>query len=304
METLRLGGFVLFFALALGACGGSRDAAWDDTTPEGGSGAPAISADQAASTLETANTAWEGRDDLAQLQAAIDGYSQVVQSDPSDHETWARLSRAEYFKADCHLRFDEAQQEEMMNTFQRGTQAAERGLMALSPEFKEKMQAGTLMQDAITVLDETSVPLLYWRASNLGKWASADGFATLLSYKDEIRAVMAQCLEQDRDYFHWGPDRYFGVFFARAPAFAGGDLERSKQHFEASLSREPNYFGTHVLMAGDYAVKAQDRALFDEHVNFVLNGDPMSGGAELGPENRCEVRKAQALQAEADSFFE
>lgn len=191
-----------------------------------------------------------------------------------------------------------------MSSFQAGTQAAERGLMSLSPEFKERMQAGSRVDQALEVLGADAVPALYWRASNLGKWASADSFATLLSYKDEIRAVMAHCLENDRDYFHWGPDRYFGVFFGRAPSFAGGDLERSKTHFEASLSREPNYFGTHVLMAQDYAVKAQDRAVFDEHINYVLNGDPMSAGPELGPENRCEVRKARLLQEQAPTLFE
>ena len=289
--------------LALGACGGSRDAAWDDTTAND-SAAGAVSAEEAQSTLEAAGAAWAQRDDAAQLQAAIDGYTTVTQSNPSDYDSWVRLSRAHYFMADCHLRFDDAKQEEMMTAFQAGTQAAERGLMTLSPEFKEQMQAGALMQDAVSVLGEDAVPALYWRASNLGKWASQDGFATLLSYKDEIRAVMAACLEKDRDFFHWGPDRYFGVFFARAPSFAGGDLERSKEHFEASLAREPNYFGTHVLMAQDYAVKAQDRALFDEHLNFVLQGDPTSAGEELGPENRCEVRKAQQLQTQADSFFE
>ena len=289
--------------LALGACGGSRNAAWDDTTP-GGDDAPQVSAEQGQSALEQAHAAWAQRDDQAQLQSAIDGYTTALQSNSDDYDTWVRLSRAHYFMADCHHRFDESKQDAMMESFQSGTQAAERGLMSLSPEFKERMQNGEQVAEAIQVLGEDAVPALYWRASNLGKWASADGFATLLSYKDEIRAVMAHCLENDRDFFHWGPDRYFGVFFARAPSFAGGDLDRSKEHFEASLGREPNYFGTHVLMAQDWAVKAQDRAAFDEHIAFVLNGDPMSAGEELGPENRCEVRKAQLLQAQADSLFE
>jgi hypothetical protein len=290
--------------LALGACGGSREAAWEDDTTANNQDTPAVSQEEAQSALEQADAAWAERDDTARLQEAIDGYTAVTQSNPDDYDTWVKLSRAHYFMADCHHRFDEAKAEDMMSSFQSGTQAAERGLMSLSPEFKERMQAGSRVDQALEVLGESAVPALYWRASNLGKWASADSFATLLSYKDEIRAVMAHCLENDRDYFHWGPDRYFGVFFGRAPSFAGGDLERSKQHFEASLSREPNYFGTHVLMAQDYAVKAQDRAVFDEHIDFVLNGDPMAAGPELGPENRCEVRKAQRLQEQAPTLFE
>ena len=72
--------------------------------------------------------------------------------------------------------------------------------------------------------------------------AVARGFATILSYKDEIRAIMARCLELDAAYFHSGPHRYFGAFYARVPAFAGGDLERSREHFDTALSVDPNYF--------------------------------------------------------------
>jgi len=89
--------------------------------------------------------------------------------------------------------------------------------MALSSDFAQRMQAGTRIEEAVSILDRTAVPALYWRSANLGKWAAAQGFATLLSYKDEIRAVMTRCLELDANYFFAGPHRYFGAFYARAP---------------------------------------------------------------------------------------
>lgn len=284
-------------ALAVG-CGTSRDEAWDTTPAADAAGG---SSDNQA--MEAGNQAWAGRDESASVDQAIASYSAVTEADPGNYDAWVALSRAQYFKADCHLRFEDGQDEAFLSTLEAGTQAAERGLMAVSDEFAERMRNGTRIEEAVSVLEASAVPALYWRSSNLGKWASADGFATLLSYKDEIRAVMQRCLELDAPYYYYGPDRYFGVFYGRAPSFAGGDLERSREHFEASLAQQPNYFATHVLMAQDFAVKSQDRALFEEQLNWVLENDPESL-PEVAPENRCEQRKARLLLATADEVFE
>jgi len=56
-------------------------------------------------------------------------------------------------------------------------------------------------------------------------------------------------------------------------------------------------------MAQDYAIKAQDRALFDQQLQWVLSHDPESM-PELAPENRCEQRKARELLENADEHFE
>ena len=297
-------GTVGLLMLMLAACGGGREAAWDTTSNDEAQEGTQVSTEERQTVLEQANEAWAGRDEEANVRRAIELYTQATQADRSDYDAWVMLSRSQYFLADCHLRFDESKQEEFLQSFEQGTRAAENALIANNSDFAERMRAGTRIEEALDVLDASAVPALYWRASNLGKWASADGFATLLSYKDEIRAVMGACLELDQEYYYYGPDRYFGVFYGRAPSFAGGDTDRSREHFETSLREHPNYFATHVLMAQDYAVKAQDRATFDEHINFVLQGDPEAGGPEIAPESRCEVRKARLLQEEADSLFE
>ncbi len=288
--------------LAAVACGGGREAAWDTTAND--ESQQQLAPEQRTSILDEARAAWDGRDEEANVRTAIEKYTAATEADRTDHEAWVMLSRSHYYLSDCHLRFDESKQEEFMSNFESGTRAAEHALIALSDDFATRMRAGTRIEEAIDVLDASAVPALYWRASNLGKWASADGFATLLSYKDEIRAVMGRCLDLDREYFHYGPDRYFGVFYGRAPSFAGGDVERSREHFETSMRRHPHYFATRVLMAQDYAVKAQDRATFDENLAYVLEHDPEEGGPEIAPENRCEQRKARDLQSRADELFE
>jgi hypothetical protein len=166
-----------------------------------------------------------------------------------------------------------------------------------------RVEAWTRYSDTSPQLDNRAVGLIYWRSSALGRWARRDGFATVLAYKDEIRASMTRCLELDREYFFGGPDRYFGAFFAVAPSYAGGDLERSRQHFDYSISRFPGYFGTHVLYAVEYAVKTQDRALFTRELQWVIDNDP-NMLPDVAPENVVEQRKAREALARADELFE
>ncbi len=303
-RTTLIGAFAVAAAFILG-CGSSREAVWE-TTPEPTGGEPQ-SEEQVSrrqQLIDEGTAAWQNRGDEAQVVAAIGKWEQAAEMDPSDHEHWVRLSRAYYFLADGHMSFDEARQEEMIATYEKGIQAGERALVALSPDFAQRMRAGTRIEEAVAVLDAQAVPALYWRSSNMGKWGLAKGFATVLAYKDEIRAIMARCLELDATYFYHAPHRYFGAFYARVPAFAGGDLERSREHFETALEAAPGYLGTRSLMAEFYAVKSQNRQLFEEQLNAVLEADLSQLPEEVRPENELEQRRAQALMAKANELFE
>lgn len=303
-RTTWMGVAAVLAAFAVG-CGSSRDAVWD-TTPESEAQQPqsAEQVSQREQLIAAGEEAWQGRLDESQLETAIQKWEQAAELDASDHDLWVRLARAYYFHADGHMSFDEARADEMVATFEKGIQASERALVALSPEFAQRMRAGTRIEEAVAVLDAQAVPALYWRSSNMGKWGLAKGFATVLSYKDEIRAIMARCLELDASYFYHGPHRYFGAFYARVPAFAGGDLERSKEHFETSLAADPGYLGTRTLMAEFYAVKSQNRELFDEQLEAVLSADLSSLPEDVLPENTIEQRRAESLKTRGDELFE
>jgi tetratricopeptide (TPR) repeat protein len=286
-------------------CGASREAAWE-TTPDGEVRAPRTEEEisRKDQVLAEARAAWDERLDEEKLRVAIQRFEQAAELDPNDQEIWVALSRAYYFHADGHMSFDEARHDEMMETYEKGIQAGERSLVALSPDFAQRMRAGTRIEEAVAVLDARAVPALYWRSTNMGKWGIAKGFATILSYKDEIRAIMARCLELDATYYYYGPHRYFGAFYARVPAFAGGDLERSREHFESALEGAPGNLATRSLMAEHYAVKSQNRALFDEQLNAVLAADLGQLPADILPENTIEQRRARDLLAKAGELFE
>jgi hypothetical protein len=287
-------------AALVASCGSTRETAWD-TTSESTQLDEATQA-EVARLLAAAEAAWANRGDPAQAKAAVDAWSKATDLDPKNAAALTELSHAIYFYADCYLRPDEENPDLYKSTHEEGTRAAERALSAMSPAFAEKMAAGELIEDAVTVLNASAVPALYWRSSNLGRWATLESFATLLSYKDEIREVMEFCLDQNPLYFYQGPDRYFGIFYAKAPGFAGGDMKKSAAHFNVSIDAQPNYWGTRILMAEEWAIKEDNRALYLELINYVLAGDPNVIPA-IKPENECEQRKAQKLKDDIDEYF-
>lgn len=301
-SSLKFGHWIALACMvaAVASCSTTREGAWE-TSPEGVALDESAKA-QEAQLLAEAKAAWLQRGDEAQALAAVEKWKQAVAINPKNAEAWADLSHALYFYADCYLRFDESQPDVYKATHDEGTRAAERALVAMSPAFADKMNSGALIEDAIEVLDASAVPALYWRSSNLGRWASLESFATLLSYKDEVRAIMQFCLDNDPEYWYQAPDRYFGIFFARSPGFAGGDMDKSMEHFQASIEAAPNYLGTHTFVAEEWAIKEADRALFEQELNYVLNTDP-SVIPEIAPENACEHQKAKNLMADVDDLF-
>jgi tetratricopeptide (TPR) repeat protein len=302
MRSLNIGHWVALVSLAalVASCGSTRESAWDTST--GSVQLDDAARAQVAQLMAAADAAYANRGDQAQAKAAIDAWTKAAEIDPTNVAALNELTHAIYFYADCHLRFDEDNPEAYKNMHEQGTRAAERALSAMSPAFAEKMAAGERIEDAISVLNASAVPALYWRSSNLGRWATLESFATLLSYKDEIREIMEFCLANNPDYFYSGPNRYFGIFYAKAPGFAGGDMKKSAAFFNTAIEAYPNYYGTRILMAEEWAVKEDNRPLFEELVNYVLKGDP-NVIPEIVPESLCEQRKAKKLMAEIDDTF-
>ncbi len=302
MSSLKIGHWVALVCMAalVASCGSTRETAWDTTSDS-------VQLDEAAQAqvaelMAVAADAWANRGDPVQAKAAVDAWSKAAEVDPKNAEALNELTHALYFYGDCHLRFDEENPQLYKDTHEEGIKAAERALAAMSPAFADKMAAGERIEDAVSVLNASAVPALYWRSSNMGRWAILESFATLLSYKDEIRAIMEFCLDEDPLFWYQGPDRYFGVFYAKAPGFAGGDMKKSAHHFNVSIDAHPNYYGTRTLMAEEWAVKADNRPLFEELLKYVIAGDPNVIPAII-PENTCEQRKANKLMAEIDDIF-
>lgn len=287
---------LLSFGVSFGCAG--RKAVWKDgpteTTTTGAGGGQA---DTAATT--EGDQHWAGRTSADEIRAAIAAWEKAAGPDSRDVDLLVKITRGYYFLADGYLRGNE---KEYLATMDKGVKWGERAMIAASPEFEKKMREGAKYPEAVKSVGKEGVPAMYWYASSLGKWAKMKGFAVLLGQKDNVKATMDRCLTLDPNFYYGGPHRYFGAYYAIAPSFAGGDLEKSKVHFKKSLEIEPNYIGTKVLWAAELAVKQQDEETFEKLLNEVLAA-PDDVIAELKPEILVEKQKAKELLDQKDDLF-
>ena len=293
---------VSVLSLGLVACGPGRQAAWEKESGDKLAATEAADAGgEGASLSEQAMANWEKRSDRASLEQAISLWEKMLNQNANDAATLTHLSRGYYLLADGFMRAA-GEEEDMLSTFELGISAGERAMMAASTEFSAQVKEGKKVEEAVGVIPANGQPSIYWYASNLGKFAVAKGFTTTLFYKDRIYAVMQRVLEIDETFFHGAPHRYFGAFYAKAPSFAGGDMQKSKEHFDRAIELGPDYLGTKVLYAEFYAVKSEDRDLFTKLLNEVKGADPKVL-PELVPEQTMEQAKAERLLSEADEIF-
>ncbi|HVI00591.1 MAG TPA: TRAP transporter TatT component family protein [Enhygromyxa sp.] len=312
-----------FAALAIaltfaGACKG-RTAVWEEETKTPDSGKTDGGEKAPSSTMEAGLAAWnaraESKDKVLEAIAAWEGAlgCKPGTTTPADRcaevpataenaEMLAHMTRAYYFTADSYLRSDEAAYLDFMN---RAVWWGERALVAASPEFAEKMREKGKYHEVIGVVGIEGLPAMYWYATALGKWARASGFGVLVGQKDNIKATMDRALQLDPNFYHGGPHRYFGAFYAVAPAFAGGDPEKSKEHYEKSLEIAPYFLGTKVLMAENLARKLDDEDMFKRLLQEVIDADINTVPAEILPEMQVEKQKAEELLklAEEEEWF-
>ena len=286
LRTLALGAAL---ALSIG-CGPKQGGTYDV-------GAASGSANAAEALIAEADALWERRSDKAALQEALQKYEQAYTADPRNRYVAKRLTRGYYFLADAHVPIKERK----LATYDTAINWGKR-CMAINDEFKAKIDAGEKEETAVAASSVEDVSCIYWTASALGKWAKGYGIAKALKHKDTIVAYITRVGELKPEFFHGAADRYWGAYYSVLPSFAGQDLPKSRQHFEKSIRTAPDYLGTKVLMAENYAVKSQDRQLFDKLLADVLAADPNSV-PELAPENKSEQAKAEALKAKADELF-
>lgn len=287
-------------SMALSACSG-RKAVWDGGSTEAPAASDPAATAAAAETVSVGDAKWAERTDAANIRAAIAEWEKVAAANPGDAETLVKLTRAHYFLADGYLR-SESDDKEYLKMMDKGVKWGEKAMVAASPEFAAAMKDGKKFPEAVKLVGKDGVPAMYWYASSLGKWAKKKGFAVLLGQKDNVKATMDRCLELDPTFYYGGPHRYFGAYYAIAPAFAGGDLEKSKVHFKKSLEIAPDFVGTKVLWAAELATKTQDEATFDTLI-AEIEASKADAIPEVAPELQVELQKGAELKANRDDLF-
>lgn len=279
------------FCLIIVACA-SRDAGWEKKTES-----ISLSSSETTKLKKEAMEFWKNRSVKADLENALKRFESLHAANPSDLEPLIYLTRGYYFCAEYH-------HENVANKkkyYEKGASYGEMA-MATNAEFKQSIKSGKTVDESLKKLKVTEVPALYWTAANLGKWAKATGIAATLKFKTSIKAMVERVETLDPHYFFGAHDRYWGGYFAIAPNFAGGDMKRSKVHFDKSIVEAPDYLGTKVLMAEVYWTKEGNKQEFDKLLKDVL-ASKADSHPEIGPENIMEKKKAEKLLKNINELF-
>ena len=248
------------------------------------------------SLLKEANRNWDMRGDKASLEKALAAYEKLSKSTSDNLDYLVKLTRGYYFLADAH--YDEMDMKKKY--WEVGTSWGEKA-MATNTAFAKAMKDGEKIEDHLDKLGKKEVPAMYWTAANLGKWAKNTGITATLKYKNRIRTLASQVLKLNPKYFYGAAHRYFGAYYAVAPGFAGGDINKSKKSFDKAMKVAPEYLGTYVLYADLYATKKGNKKLFRDILNKVLKMG--LGPKALHPENKVEKAKAKKLLTMIDDKF-
>lgn len=124
------------------------------------------------------------------------------------------------------------------------------------------------------------VEALYLEAVCSAIWSRMQGFTPLIERRGELTAAFLRVAQLDPDLDGAGAERELGALYAALPAYAGGDLEEARRYLLAAVQRAPEDARNHVVLARAVAVKAQDRALFREHLMVAAKSSDALAAAQ------------------------
>ena len=276
----------------LAACGGKHPGTYET--------AAAGSSSEADPILKEADALWDERVDVAKLEMALKKYEEAHTADPANRHALVRLTRGWYFYGDGHAKEKDVKIERWGQAIEWGAKC-----LALNEEFATKVNEGEKEKDAVGSTTKDDVPCLYWTASSLGKWGKNQGLAKTLKHLPTVKAYMSRTEELDPEYYHYGPARYWGAYYAALPSFAGQDLDKSKEYFDKAIEGAPYYLPTQALRAEFWAVPAQDAKQFKMDLEAVVAADANAMPDKMvTPENTLEQKKAEELLGKMNEFFD
>jgi len=153
---------------------------------------------------------------------------------------------------------------------------------------------------ALSIAPKELVPGMYWWATNKLWYLNNKPALERVNHREILEIIMHRIISLEPDYLYGGPYRFFGIFYSRIP---GVEITQSKNYFEKAISSSPNYFGNKVQMSEFYHQKAENRNLFHNQLQSIINIDPTIN-PEIIPENIFYKKRAMDLLNQEETLFE
>lgn len=254
---------------------------------------------------------WQNRESESETEAAIAAWERAVTyaTDGGDRRAalapvYTKITAGYYWLSHGHRFFigsRKARETAQQAAYQQCMETGRTALALRNSAWAEAMENGVAITEAVKTLETADVPAAYWYATCAGKWATIEGIAALLGYKDQIFAMITRVAELDEGFYYRASDRYFGVVYTKLP-FMNPDLARSRAHFDAAIVAHPGYLETRVLFVEEHLTKTAESRLAREQLEYVIAADANQIPA-IRAENLRAQRRAQQLLDKFDEFF-
>jgi len=240
------------------------------------------------------------RDGLPGGLLQMDGFIKMA---PDDKELL--LSAAESNSGYAFLFVQDENKPRATKLFKKAKEYAFR-VLNQNPAFKDACDKSKVeFVEALKTFDKEDVPALYL---GMNSWLSYIGLAnaedpSLLMDLPKVEAMMDRILELDETYKYGAIHAVIGTYHAAKPEIFGGKPKESKKHFEKAFEiSERKFLIWHLLLAKFYSVQVQDRDLFEETLEEVIEA-PEDLLPEQNFANEAARHKAKALLEKVDTLF-
>ena len=230
---------------------------------------------------------------LLLLSKSYGGYAFAFLEDHYEELKPKDLEKAEYYKKRAG------------NFYLRGKDFGMRLLTQKNSNFEEILSKDfQTFEKEVSSFGENAVEALFWGGYNWGNWVNMNLHSPeAIVVAPKVERMMARVLELDEKYYYGGPHLFYGVYYGGRPPMLGGDLKKSKEHFEKALKfTQRKFLMTQVLYAQYYAVQSQDQVLFTKLLTEVLHAKD-----DILPEQnlitQLAKKKARRLLARRGDLF-
>ena len=156
----------------------------------------------------------------------------------------------------------------------------------------------------LKIFGEREIETLFYTTMSWNAWINLNlDKPAAIAQMVMAQACLERILEVNPGYFYGAPCVLMGTILAATPGVIGGDADKAKVYFEKAMKvSEGKFYFVHYYFARYYAVRIQDRRLFQELVQVVVQGNP-SELKEVCLINTVMKQKAMKLLEMTEDLF-
>ncbi|MBF0102496.1 MAG: hypothetical protein HQK77_16465 [Desulfobacterales bacterium] len=172
-------------------------------------------------------------------------------------------------------------------------------------QFQEALQQPfEKFQETLSKFKKADAPALFWSANCWFKWISLN-LNQLEVFLDipKAEAMLNRVLELDETYYFGSAHISMGGFYASVSEALGGNPQKAYKHFQRAFEiAESKFLLAHLFYAQFYAVQIQDRALFLNTLQNIID-TPNNVLPKANFINQLVKEKAKKLIQQVDVLF-